>query len=177
MSTEGDIEYIIERIKDVYGASHVKHKEVDRAGGKCHLFINDNAVYAACHIGKEIKGSRENHDEFSYELMFMSLFDDKVKGSLVVDDLVTIQTTDESSAASYLYGLLKGEEKYLALFKVPISSGEAEKKAANVAAMVMYDWGINRDKKKKDTDGEKPEDDDKVAGIVTPKDGSETQSA
>jgi len=174
-----DIEYIMDRIRETYGATHVEHETVFTGGGECHIFNNDKSVYAACHIAKGVKATsseQRERDDFDYELAIRSLFSDDIKGTLVVDKGITIDSGfvsavngDLERAANMLYHSLKEGKVYLALVKVPKTAKSPAKNAANIAALIMYDWGISHE----DIDDEPS----KVAGTVVPKTPGEIQSA
>ena len=154
MSIKKDIDYIEELIRRVYGASHVKHKQVRKPGGICYIFDNDNAVYAACHIGRirtveEYKSHTFEtfHDEHSYEITLDQVI--RFDGSVYVDNgpivdlkFVVEHDSDMDKAAKAWFDSLEPDKKYLALVRIPKSIKHSEKRATTIASMITYDWGI-----------------------------------
>jgi len=177
MELEQDIGYIVDRIKTRFGAKEIEHRAVPRAGGICHIFDNHEAVYAAGHIGKGLPGRQIDDLEYVFALQNLKEYDaqlivDKHPTMSVIDTLFVASSGDAHSAAAEFYTSLKAGEKYLMLVRVPIVENdvrEAEKRAFNIGALIILDWGIGLE--------DKDDNAQKYAKPHTPETEPEAQSA
>lgn len=156
MTLDHDLSDIEDLIKDTFGTFIVVHKLIQRSTGVCHIFDNHEAVYAAGHIGKGIGMAIDEWDyvcaiatlkKYNGQIVVAQFIDDKQHKIPVVDSEYIQKQGNAHNAAASFYAAFEEGVKYLILVRIPITTSvqEAEKKAANIAALVTHDWGIEQD--------------------------------